>query len=260
MEIERTTKETAIKIRVDLDGSGEYDVNTGIGFFDHMLSQLSRHSLIDMTVQAKGDLHVDGHHTVEDVGLAIGTAIGKALGDKAGITRYANAFVPMDEVLAQATVDISGRPFLVFNTPELEGDIGGMDWEMNEEFFRALAFKAGITLHINVQYGSNKHHVCEAVFKAVARALRQAVALDAKQKGIPSTKRRIINRRKRKNDYSPGGGFKRRPLRPPPAGQHGSGDRIRRSLENGAQMAGSGRKSPASCRSQRGFFRERREP
>ncbi|MHB1316145.1 MAG: imidazoleglycerol-phosphate dehydratase HisB [Christensenellales bacterium] len=187
-EFERTTKETAIQIRVDLDGSGDYNVNTGIGFFDHMLCQLSRHGLIDLTVQAKGDLHVDAHHTVEDVGIALGTAVSKALGEKVGISRYANAFVPMDESLAQATIDVSGRPFLVFNTPDIEGEIGGMDWEMTEEFFRAFAFNAGITLHINVLYGSNRHHVCEAVFKAVARALRQAVAIDEKQKDIPSTK------------------------------------------------------------------------
>lgn len=184
----RNTKETSINLSLDLDGSGVYNVNTGIGFFDHMLSQLSRHSLIDMKVQAEGDLQVDAHHTVEDVGIALGTALNAALGDKTGITRYANAFVPMDEVLAQATIDISGRPFLVFNAPTSEGSVGGMDWELTEEFFRAFAFNASITLHINVSYGNNRHHVCEAVFKAVARALRTAVSIDEKQKGIPSTK------------------------------------------------------------------------
>ena len=187
-EYQRNTNETAISVRVDLDGSGVYDIDTGIGFFDHMLCQLSRHGMMDVTVHAKGDLHVDDHHTVEDVGIALGTAIGKALGDKTGITRYANAFVPMDESLAQATIDISGRPFLIFQTPDMDGTSGGMDWEVTEEFFRAFAFNAGFTLHINVPYGNNRHHVCEAIFKAVARALRQAVAMDARQQGIPSTK------------------------------------------------------------------------
>ena len=187
-EYQRNTNETAISVSINLDGNGVYDIDTGIGFFDHMLSQLSRHGMMDVMIHAKGDLNVDGHHTIEDVGIALGTAIGKALGDKSGITRYANAFVPMDESLAQATVDISGRPFLVFQTPEIDGAAGGMDWEMTEEFFRAFAFNAGLTLHINVPYGNNRHHICEAIFKSVARALRQAVSIDDKQQGIPSTK------------------------------------------------------------------------
>ncbi|MBL4836373.1 MAG: imidazoleglycerol-phosphate dehydratase HisB [Kordiimonadaceae bacterium] len=187
--MERKTKETEISVELNLDGNGIYDVQTGIGFLDHMLEQLSRHSLMDLKVQAKGDLHIDGHHTTEDVGIVIGIAIKKALGDMLGITRYANAYIPMDETLSRAAMDISGRPFLVWNVDFPRQKIGDMDTELFEEFFRAFAFGAGMTLHVENLYGTNSHHIIESCFKATARALRAATTIDQrKADAVPSTK------------------------------------------------------------------------
>jgi imidazoleglycerol-phosphate dehydratase len=187
--VARETKETAIKVRVDLDGAGAGARATGIGFFDHMLDQLARHSLIDMEIEAKGDLHIDDHHTVEDTGIALGQAVREALGDRAGITRYADALLPMDETLSRAAIDVSGRPFLVFKTVFPREKIGTFDTELVREFFQAFAMNAGITLHIETFYGENAHHIAESCFKAVARALKVAVAIDPRQGGaIPSTK------------------------------------------------------------------------
>jgi imidazoleglycerol-phosphate dehydratase len=187
--IARKTKETAIEVSVDLDGKGAGLIATGIGFFDHMLDQLARHSLIDMTIRAEGDLHIDDHHTVEDTGIALGQAIRQALGDRAGITRYADAMLPMDETLSRAAIDVSGRPFLVFRAEFPREKIGTFDTELVREFFQALAMNAGITLHVETLYGANAHHIAESLFKAVARALRVAVAIDPRQEGaIPSTK------------------------------------------------------------------------
>ncbi|CAM3171874.1 Imidazoleglycerol-phosphate dehydratase [Sphingomonas antarctica] len=187
--VQRDTSETAIKVAVNLDGTGEYNVSTGIGFFDHMLEQLSRHSLIDLEVETKGDLHIDQHHTVEDTGLAIGEAVAQALGDKRGIRRYADALSPMDETLTRVALDISGRPFLVWKTEFSQKRLGEMDTEMFEHFFHSFAQTAGITLHIETLYGSNNHHIAEAAFKGLARALREAVEIDPRKAGvIPSTK------------------------------------------------------------------------
>jgi imidazoleglycerol-phosphate dehydratase len=187
--VTRTTKETDIAVTVALDGTGTYDVSTGIGFFDHMLEQLSRHSLIDITVRAKGDLHIDQHHTVEDVGIALGLALKQAMGDRKGISRYADVHLPMDETLTRCAVDVSGRPFLVFRIPFTRDKIGDFDTELFEEFFRAFAFNAGLTLHVETLYGVNNHHMIESAFKATARALRSALAVDPRQAGsIPSTK------------------------------------------------------------------------
>lgn len=172
--VERKTKETEIFVAVDLDG-GNISIDTGIGFFDHMLTALAMHSGIALTVMAKGDLKVDCHHTVEDVGIVLGQALSKALGDKSGIKRYGSFFIPMDEALAFASVDISGRPFLVFDAEMPQAVVGGFDCCMTEEFFRAFAFNAGITLHIKCEYGSNSHHIIEAIFKAVAHSLACAV-------------------------------------------------------------------------------------
>ncbi len=174
-QIKRTTRETDIEVKVCLDGQGKADIDTGIGFFDHMLTALSVHSGISMTIRVKGDLHVDGHHTVEDTGIVLGKALGEALGDKSGITRYGSAFIPMDEALSFCSLDISNRPFLVFQGSFTNAMIGSYDACLTEEFFRAFAFNAGITLHINMMYGSNDHHKCEAAFKAVAHALKTAV-------------------------------------------------------------------------------------
>lgn len=174
-QIKRTTRETDIEVKVTLDGQGRADIDTGIGFFDHMLTALSVHSGISMTIRVKGDLHVDGHHTVEDTGIVLGKALGEALGDKSGITRYGSAFIPMDEALSFCSLDISNRPFLVFQGSFTNAMIGSYDACLTEEFFRAFAFNAGITLHINMMYGSNDHHKCEAAFKAVAHALKTAV-------------------------------------------------------------------------------------
>ena len=187
--VARDTKETAITVSVDLDGTGKSTMATGVGFFDHMLDQLARHSLIDMTVSAKGDLHIDDHHTVEDTGIALGQAIRQALGDRAGITRYADALLPMDETLTRAAIDVSGRPFLVFKSEFPREKIGTFDTELVREFFQAFAMNAGITLHIETLYGANAHHIAESCFKAVARALKVAVTVDPRQGGaIPSTK------------------------------------------------------------------------
>jgi imidazoleglycerol-phosphate dehydratase len=174
--IERNTKETQIQVKVVLDGKGVANIHTGIGFFDHMLTALAVHSGISMHIQVAGDLHVDGHHTVEDTGIVLGKAIGEALGDKSGITRYGSAFIPMDEALAFCSLDISNRPFLVFQGTFTNAMIGQYDACLTEEFFRAFAFQSGITLHINMMYGSNDHHKCEAAFKAVAHALQTAIA------------------------------------------------------------------------------------
>ena len=187
--ISRKTRETDIQVEVNLDGTGASSISTGIGFFDHMLDQIARHSLIDLTIKAKGDLHIDFHHTTEDVGIVIGQAFAKAIGDKRGIRRFGQALIPMDETLAEAAVDISGRPFLVWNVEFNRPKIGEMDTELFEEFFRALAFNAMVTLHITRRAGVNAHHVAEACFKATARALRMASEADPRAAGaIPSTK------------------------------------------------------------------------
>ena len=187
--ITRKTKETDISVAVDLDGAGTAKIATGVGFFDHMLEQIARHSLIDMTIKAKGDLHVDQHHTVEDVGIALGAAIRQALGDMKGITRYADVHLPMDEAMTRVAIDISGRPYLVWKVTFTRGKIGEMDSELFREFFQAFAQNAGITLHIENLYGRNNHHIAETCFKALARALRAAVAIDPRQpKAVPSTK------------------------------------------------------------------------
>ena len=187
--ITRSTAETAIDVTVNLDGTGVYDVETGVGFFDHMLEQLSRHSLIDLTVRTKGDLHIDEHHTVEDTGIAIGQAFAQALGDKRGITRYGDALSPMDETLTRVALDISGRPWLVWKDLFSQTRLGTMDTEMFEHFFHSFAQAAGITLHVETLYGTNNHHIAEAAFKGVARALRTAIEIDPrKADAIPSTK------------------------------------------------------------------------
>ncbi|WP_298526943.1 imidazoleglycerol-phosphate dehydratase HisB [uncultured Ruminococcus sp.] len=177
--IERATKETQISVTVELDEKGRADIDTGIGFFDHMLTALSVHSGISMTVKVKGDLNVDCHHTIEDTGIVLGQALGQALGTKSGIVRYGTAYIPMDESLAMASLDLSNRPFLVFNCDFTNQSCGDYDLCMTEEFFRAFAFNAGMTLHINLLYGSNDHHKAESVYKAVAHALKTAVTLNA---------------------------------------------------------------------------------
>ena len=187
--VERSTKETSIAVSVDLDGTGTFDITTGVGFFDHMLEQLSRHSLIDMRVMAKGDLHIDDHHTVEDTGIALGQAVARALGERRGIVRYASLDLAMDETLTSAAVDVSGRPFLVWNVNFSAPKIGTFDTELVREFFQAFAQNAGITLHVNNRHGINNHHIAETVFKAVARTLRAAIEIDPRQSDrIPSTK------------------------------------------------------------------------
>lgn len=187
--VTRTTSETDITLTLNLDGSGISDIDTGIGFLDHMLTALARHGLFDLTLRAKGDLHIDFHHTTEDVGIVLGQAFHKALGDKRGIRRFGNALIPMDETLAEAAVDISGRPFLAWNVTFERPKIGEMDTELFEEFFRALAFNALVTLHITRRAGHNAHHVAEACFKATARALRMATEMDPRAgNAIPSTK------------------------------------------------------------------------
>ncbi len=188
-EITRTTAETAITIRLSLDGTGQVQAATGIGFLDHMLTALGRHALFDLSVQAQGDLHIDFHHTTEDVGIVLGQCLRQALGDKRGIRRYGQALLPMDEALAEAAVDISGRPFLAWSVPFARDKIGEMDTELFEEFFRAFAFNAGVTLHMTLKAGTNAHHVAEACFKALARSLRMAVETDPRSPdAIPSTK------------------------------------------------------------------------
>ncbi|GHE91701.1 imidazoleglycerol-phosphate dehydratase [Aliiroseovarius zhejiangensis] len=188
-KITRKTAETEISVEVNLDGTGTYDNQTGVGFFDHMLDQLSRHSLIDMTIRAEGDLHIDDHHTVEDTGIALGQALTEALGDKKGIRRYGECHLPMDDAQVRAALDLSGRPFLVWNMDFAAPKIGTFDTELVREFFQALATHGGITLHVDQLHGFNAHHVAEAGFKAVARALRLAVETDPrKADAIPSTK------------------------------------------------------------------------
>ncbi len=187
--VQRKTSETSIKVEVNLDGTGNYEVSTGIGFLDHMLEQLSRHSLIDLKVKTVGDLHVDQHHTTEDTGIAIGEAVLKALGDKKGITRYGHAYAPMDETLTRCALDISGRPWLVFKAEFGMPRLGEWDTELIEHWFHSFAQAAGITLHVENLYGSNNHHVVESCYKALARALRVAVEIDPrKSDAIPSTK------------------------------------------------------------------------
>jgi imidazoleglycerol-phosphate dehydratase len=187
--VKRTTKETDIAVSVDLDGRGTGAIATGIGFLDHMLDLLSRHSRIDMTVKAAGDLHIDHHHTAEDVGIAIGQAVKQALGDMRGITRYADVHLPMDETLTRVAIDVSGRPFLVFKTAFAHDKIGTFDTELVREWFQAFAMNAGITLHVETLYGANDHHISESCFKGLARALRAAVAVDPRSKDeVPSTK------------------------------------------------------------------------
>lgn len=187
--VDRRTKETSISASVNLDGTGAYDVATGVGFLDHMLEQLARHGLFDITLKADGDLHIDQHHTTEDSGIVLGQAFAKALGDKAGITRYGSCYLPMDETLTRAALDVSGRPFLVWKVDFSRSKIGEMDTELFREWFQAFAQNAGITLHVENLYGENNHHVAETCYKALARALRQAVAVDPRQSGrVPSTK------------------------------------------------------------------------
>ena len=187
--VSRKTNETAIEVELEIDGSGEAKIATGIGFFDHMLDQLARHSLIDMTVRADGDRHIDDHHTVEDVGIALGQALSQGLGDKRGVVRFADCLLPMDETLTRVAVDVSGRPFLVFNVEFPTERIGAFDTALVREFFQAFAGNAGLTLHIQTLYGVNSHHIAESCFKGVARALRGAVAIDPREGGrAPSTK------------------------------------------------------------------------
>lgn len=187
--VARNTKETEITATINLDGTGACDVQTGIGFLDHMIEQLARHSLMDITLRANGDLHIDYHHTTEDCGIALGQAFAKALGDKRGITRYADVHLPMDEALTRVAVDVSGRPYLVWNVTFTRDKLGEMDTELFREWFQAFAQNAGITLHVANLYGDNNHHIAETCFKGLARALGQAIALDPRQEGrVPSTK------------------------------------------------------------------------
>jgi imidazoleglycerol-phosphate dehydratase len=187
--VKRRTKETAITASVDLDGTGAYDVATGVGFLDHMIEQLARHSLIDITLKANGDLHIDQHHTTEDSGIALGQALAKALGDKKGIARYGFAYLPMDDTLTRVALDISGRSYLVWKVAFTRSKVGEMDTELFREWFQAFAQHAGLTLHVETLYGENSHHIAETCYKALAKALRQAIAIDERQKGsVPSTK------------------------------------------------------------------------
>ena len=191
--ITRKTKETEIACSVDLDGSGAFEIATGIGFLDHMLEQLARHSLIDIRLAAKGDLHIDFHHTAEDCGIVLGQAVAKALGDRQGISRYADVHVPMDEALTRVAIDISGRPYLVWKVAFSRDKVGDVDTELFREWFQAFAQNAGLTLHVETLYGENNHHIAETCYKGLARALRQAVALDPRQVGrVPSTKGTLV--------------------------------------------------------------------
>ncbi|MEO1225289.1 MAG: imidazoleglycerol-phosphate dehydratase HisB [Pseudomonadota bacterium] len=191
-EVERATTETKIAAKVNLDGTGSYDVATGVGFLDHMLEQLAKHSLIDIAVKAEGDLHIDYHHTTEDTGIALGQAVAKALGDRRGINRFAAATIPMDETLSRVALDVSGRPYLAWRVSFTRDKLGDMDTELFREWFHAFAQNAGITLHVDNLEGVNNHHIIESCFKALARALRQAIAIDPRQADvIPSTKGRL---------------------------------------------------------------------
>lgn len=187
--VERTTKETSITAKVNLDGTGSYNISTGIGFLDHMLEQLSKHSLIDLDVQAKGDLHIDYHHTTEDCGLAVGKAVADALGERAGIARFGQALSAMDETLSRIVIDCSGRPYFVWNVEFSKPKLGDMDTELFREWFQAFAQQAGITLHVENLYGINNHHIVESCYKGMARALREAITIDPRKAGsVPSTK------------------------------------------------------------------------
>jgi imidazoleglycerol-phosphate dehydratase len=192
--VKRTTKETDVEITIDLDGQGVSTISTGIGFLNHMLDLLARHARVDMNVKATGDLHVDHHHTTEDVGIALGQAVKQALGEMKGITRYADVHVPMDEALTRVAIDISGRPYLVFKVAFVRDKVGTFDTELVNEWFRAFAMNSGITLHVETLYGSNDHHIAESCFKGLARALRAAVTIDTRAKGeVPSTKGKLGN-------------------------------------------------------------------
>lgn len=187
--LQRKTKETTIEVSLNLDGTGQYDISTGIGFLDHMLEQLSRHSLIDLTVKASGDLHIDYHHTTEDTGIVIGQCVQKALGEFKGLTRYGSALIPMDETLSRVALDVSQRPYLIWRVNFTKPKLGDMDTELFKEWFQAFAQSAGITLHVENIYGENNHHIVESCFKALARALRQAIEIDPrKADDVPSTK------------------------------------------------------------------------
>ncbi len=187
--VTRRTKETAITASVDLDGIGDFKIVTGVGFLDHMIEQLARHSLIDITLKAEGDLHIDQHHTTEDSGIVLGQAVARALGDKKGIARYGSVYLPMDETLTRVALDVSGRPYLVWKVAFTRSKIGEMDTELFREWFQAFAQHAGLTLHVETLYGENSHHIAETCYKALARALRQAIAIDERQSGrVPSTK------------------------------------------------------------------------
>ena len=187
--VERNTKETQLSASVDLDGTGTYDVSTGIGFLDHMMEQLSRHSLIDLTLRAQGDLHIDFHHTTEDTGYAVGEAVSRALGDRAGIVRYGSALIPMDETLTRVALDCSNRPYLVWKVDFSRPKLGEMDTELFQEWFKAFAQSAGLTLHVEILYGENNHHIVESCYKGLARALMAAVAIDPRRAdAVPSTK------------------------------------------------------------------------
>ena len=191
-KVERATKETSVSVSVEIDGTGRADVATGVGFLDHMLEQLARHSLIDITVRAEGDLHIDDHHTVEDVGIALGQAVRRAIGDMRGLTRYADAHLPMDDTLTRVAIDVSGRPFLVFDVAFPREKIGTFDTELVREWFQAFAMNAGVTLHVATLYGANAHHVAESCFKGLARSLRSALAIDPRMAGeLPTTKGRL---------------------------------------------------------------------
>jgi imidazoleglycerol-phosphate dehydratase len=187
-EVQRNTLETRIRVKVDLDGSGKSKLATGIGFFDHMLDQIARHGMIDLEIEATGDLHIDAHHTVEDVGITLGQALAKAIGDKKGVRRYGHAYVPLDEALSRVVVDLSGRPGLVFEVPFVRGTVGEFDVDLVREFFQGLANHAAVTMHVDALRGDNAHHQAETVFKAFGRALRMAVEVDPRASGIPSTK------------------------------------------------------------------------
>ena len=186
--LKRTTKETDVEISLDIDGTGEAHVGSGIGFFDHLLILFAKHGLFSLTVKAQGDLVIDGHHTVEDIGIVLGQALAKAAGDKAGIRRYGHVYVPMDEALVLVVVDFSGRPFLAFDAELGQGRIGEFDVELTEEFLRAVAVNAGLTLHVKVLAGKNRHHIVEAIFKALGRALSQSLERDPRVQGVPSSK------------------------------------------------------------------------
>ncbi len=187
--VERKTKETQVSVTVNLDGAGKYDVSTGIGFLDHMIEQLSRHSLIDITLRAQGDLHIDYHHTTEDTGIAIGEAFAKALGERKGITRYGHAYIPMDETLTRVALDLSGRPYFIWKVDFTKPKLGEMDTELFREWFQAFAFATGTTLHVENLYGVNNHHIVESCYKGLARALRTAIDIDPRKRDeVPSTK------------------------------------------------------------------------